>query len=278
MPPPNQLWQNELVKLCTPLAQNPWGYFLPEAAVVVGPENPQRRERHIRNWLKIRHVWFYALRSEQHRCTLPVRWWRAYLDYGPSESVVARQKDGKDHEKVMKKFNSIFNLADLRTDRPLLWLGAEVTVIDKLICRQVAWELCELAFRVELLVLDRAVFSYKPEEGRDLTLVKMERQQLLHAIFHDKFQIDCLDLPVEDIGLASKDWAVQAKYLEAFRRFMSFWPNFPQALASTQPLDSGLGEVSLRLMEQLVIRFYAETFIKQAGRPPVLPRRIPIFA
>jgi hypothetical protein len=59
MPPPIPLWQEKLAEMDLPLAQQPWGYFVPEAALVFGSENLQRRERHVRNWLKIRHAWFY---------------------------------------------------------------------------------------------------------------------------------------------------------------------------------------------------------------------------
>jgi hypothetical protein len=275
MPPPIPLWQDKLAEMDLPLAQQPWGYFVPEAALVFGSENLQRRERHVRNWLKIRHAWFYTLRNEQLRCTLPARWWRAYLDYGPSASVTAGRHDSKDYQKAMEKINSMFDLTDSHiADGLLYWAGTEVTAIDLPLCQQVAWELCEIQFRVELLTLDNKISL--SEDSPELSLFKVERLQLMHAMFNNGFQIDTLEVPSENIGLASNDSVVRAKHLEAFRRLMSSWPNFPPCLSSSAALRSGLDSTSIQRMESRLVEFYSDTFIRHAGRPPVLPRRTPM--
>lgn len=163
------------------------------------------------------------------------------------------------------------------------WNGGMVKTSDNLrqgqlelpphILMQVAWDLYEQNFRLELLALDRSIFlrskmTVDQEAARDI---------LITDIFPDGLFI-LYQLPSKDEGLGARDWKSRIVYVEAFRRLLMDWPASPDtddiALLAEVKLAYD-GEKRVRAVECAIFQFYCQTFFDYFGRAPCLPHHLP---
>jgi hypothetical protein len=249
-------------------AKGVWGYWIPEARLVVGAAQAQRRYRYVLNWLAIREEWLYITRSNKYRRSMFARWWRAYLDDGFSEEARPHQSKIQDRAKVLEALTSVFAANSFSTaDIAPTWFGKVISTVDDTLCRQVAWELSEIGFQAELLMLD-ATF-YVPEADRPEAVA--ERVAWMSDIFPGGGVLHVSSIPTKRIGLASSTLSERAKCLEALRCIMKSWPNPPGLLKSAPPLPT-LSECYIAQVESVIAQFCIDTFVKLSGRAPILPR------
>ncbi|KAI0088581.1 hypothetical protein BDY19DRAFT_993965 [Irpex rosettiformis] len=236
---------------------NSWGIWVPEPNLVVGSPTAARRER--------------------LRRPLMTRWWRSYLDDGFEPSSKMQPSHQENYKKAMAVFSAVFqdsplNSADLRP----MWFGVPVTSVDETLCRQVAWELGEMGFRVELAVLDHELLARRFHNCKKVPpAVVAQHDQWFRQVFPGGNPFYIGSLPLRNEGLGASNVSERSKCLEALRLLVQSWPDCPELLKSVDPLDQ-VEESVLASVEPMLNQFYVETFVKVANRAPTLPRHFPV--
>lgn len=270
-------------------ATSAWRYWFPEARSVVGPDNAERLRRYIGNWIRVRDTWLYLL-TNHTTSTAAVRAltgqeWREYLNASPQTNTQIRNgKKGKTlntKRAVKDLFHAIFQQDIMDCPVPTTWLGRSMApVLDtnaplntsdfQHTARLIAWELHELAFRYELIELDRHLAPAVPDD-----LVSTgERKKLIAQVFPANRGLVMKVLPAHDDGLAATERSVRAPYVEALRQVVLRWPRVPQTLLNSGDL-AVVADGAFQEMEKELARFYCQSFFDVCGRAPVIPRRLP---
>lgn len=258
------VWESELQEAAKPSNSSkvPWGYFVPEAGLMVSPTNEDRRRRCFLNWLKIRSEWRFILDDNKLRTPHAVSQWRAYL----------RSDSGKD-AKILDKFKEAWAVDTAKVfQNKATWHGVEVTnnTLDDVLCREVIWELCRLSFRYELLTIDSIIVRRKTISLDEAA----QRLQWINEVMGGTMIAETSTFPSSDIGLAAPDLVERAKALQAFRKLMQCWPNVPAELGNVDVPLNTLTPSEILAVERGIARFYILTFVRHSARAPVLPHCI----
>ncbi|KAF7798784.1 hypothetical protein EIP86_010009 [Pleurotus ostreatoroseus] len=300
MPPAIPEWQSALVAVSKSKLIRPspaWKYWLPEARIVIGSPTDRRQLRYLCNWLRIRVAWLSALSSMSPTSSLTrslrAQEWREVLNTESTPTTAdehtkgkgAAQSKGKgaDQRQAVRAtahqiIHSITGVDILAVDVPDRWLDRSVaelqsepnTVLDATLINTVqllAWELHDVAFRIELRELDIALVPAEDESE--------QRLELLDAIVSPVSALDRSVVPAADEGLSHTDCKVRAVFLDAFCQLMRRWPTVPSILRDNPSFTLISSPDVFAKLEHAVYVYYCSTFFQVAGRPPVVPRRIP---
>lgn len=194
--------------------------------------------------------------------------WRTYLSYG---ATAHSSKDNKVLEHLESK--SGLTCTELKTI-DAVWRDKTITEAEVTVqlCNEVTWELCELNFHLDLTAMDRIIVRREGHEAYD---IEVRRNEMLRKTFFNDHVLDAMNPPPDGQYLGSEATANRLHRLEALRRLMQDWPNFPAELQT--PLytyESGEAQ-NLDMLEESVVFFYLQSFIRHSGRAPVLPRQLP---
>lgn len=256
------------------------GYRVPDPGMIISSEI--RRERNIFAWLlsraaNIRRL-SNALDSEDG---VPVgvsnELWRVYLSTDITESDI-REGSNMDSSNLTS-FNgrapahqrrqaavAIFGRPpDMFNIKEATWRGHNIpwgTVFlhNPLLVKEIMWDLHQSSFRFDLIALDQYLVPAL------WTAHKYERSDALCRIFgtSDAFIFDIASL--EDTGIAASDAYERGNVYAAFAWLMDAWPNVSECVSSADNQQAP-DAVALR---------YCSTFANTFGRPPVLPKMVPI--
>ncbi|KIY60665.1 hypothetical protein CYLTODRAFT_292604 [Cylindrobasidium torrendii FP15055 ss-10] len=186
-----------------------------------------------------------------------------------------------------------FHLEHIRQWDPK-WLGENFSDNGRLppllICRQMIWEMYELNFRSELILLDHFVFDWagQQQKDEDERLTPASRRSLLVSRMEhwdgDLATVDEIFI-YYSAGLCSSDREARVCAVRELLTTMSEWVGVG-ALGDSQDLVprgqallSALTTVPLEdilAWEELCWRHYIRTFYRVFGRPPTLPRMMPL--
>ena len=243
--------------------------------LLLGSTSEDRRMRYVKNWLTFRDPWFYFLRKPALRPSMMAHWWRSLLDSGLYP--IAKPVKPDDHDRAMRVINHAFQQSGLVRGNPIpLWQGSPVSDVNIPLCRQVAWELSEMGFRVEFAMLDGAILNKRFENRTVPAQVVTQRDEWIGQVFSSSTPLHFPSFPTEATGLGSLLASERAKSLEGLRRLMQSWPNCPEALKSAGNLAEAKQSV-VDSVEPILKQFYATTFVKVANRAPTLPRQCPVL-
>ena len=89
-----------------------WGYWVPDPSLLIGPENPERVQRYVMNWLRIREGWLYLLGLPDTPATrVGAQWWRDYLNGDTANPTPEQHTRRAEHlEKVKSVFIRAFTM------------------------------------------------------------------------------------------------------------------------------------------------------------------------
>ncbi|KAI0757866.1 hypothetical protein BC629DRAFT_1598257 [Irpex lacteus] len=285
MPSCIPVWQHALDTIWQNLGPIPsysvWKYDLPRATDIIGLDGSDVdvRERRILNWLKLRNLWRSVLErnvteSKGQLGVLSSQEWQTYLDNGPSLSLTNIRPP--EHIKVLQRIWEAIGAgyANLDTSRST-W--AEVDIIpgsvDAKLCREVAWELNELAFFIELRYIDDTLSKRGRVKWRS---TDKARQRLRENMFvEESHQYFFPSIPVENMGVRATYVHKREQYLESFRRLLIAWPNPPAILRECGPVQDLQYELHVKYVEEVMTQFYVRSFYRHTKRAPILPRRSP---
>lgn len=250
-----------------------WGFWVPEARVVVASSKADRQVRHVHNWLRVRSIWLSGILSAQDMHPSPLRasQWREYLGASPTweGQLQTDSKRAKFNRSVASLFKTILGSAGFATPVPTKWLGLDVAVREgeewANLCRKIAWELGEIGFRLELSELDRRLVTMDEAAGADL----------LSAIFPASHQLLMVNFPTQSTGITADSLRARAPYLDALRHLVLRWPvEIPDRLR--QITFTTLTSEPFLSAELELLSLYCQVFYDHSGRPPALPYMVPL--
>ena len=282
---PLSVWQEALAAVDrarpTPPLDRSLAYWMPDAELSANA-HPDRQWRYIKHWLMVRETWLSLVAREMvHPGTTGARAvrakdWRYLLDLGPffvppptpHQTFTAQEK-----RHVSRLFEDVFGAENMRnpTGDPS-WNYLPLAELTPQQVKEISWELAQVAFRMELLVLDR-LMTHGVTEG-DEQMREAQRQLFVSMVFDGEPVVRTAP-PTSNRGLASGNFLARAKSVDALCRLLARWPDAPSAIRAANlgcpepPLD----EV-VRLEREAAL-FYLQSFWEQCGRAAVIPRRFP---
>lgn len=152
----------------------------------------------------------------------------------------------------------VLSLGDAKSDR----LPVPPDVV-----REVAWELSEVAFRVELCELDRMLVS------KTGNAAWVERHELLSIVFPGTHW-SRPELPLHPHKHAPLELRDRAVRLEGLHRLLSRWSDCPPSLVQWR-LNADSSASDLDAFERDAARFYCTVAYQKWGRAAAVPRRPP---
>lgn len=286
LPPLVPAWEHALASVDVTATHNapPWPFWVPEARLVVCSDTPARQRRFILNWLRVRTAWYYLLerRNGDDTVVVPLKapQWREYLNTSErlAEEIASTNKSRHAEMKreVASIFQQVFGGDIMACEVPDEWFGRAVNALDdgqwSRLSREVAWELSDVGFRVELCELDQVLAP--AVAGDDFEAEK--RYDRVKRVFPYDGGLTLKALPQKPLGLASELIRERAPHLEALRSLICRWPSAPSAVVSCPPFTVMSSRPLFLEREHLLLSFYCQTFYSIAGRAPILPRRFPV--
>ncbi|PSR82134.1 hypothetical protein PHLCEN_2v6126 [Hermanssonia centrifuga] len=279
-PRPVNVWAIALANVDRAKATaNTWGYWVPEPHILVGSEGILRVQNYLRNWFWVREAWYYMLAHRALRFDpLPSKLWRDWLQ-NDADKVKEYTKDSKCAKRkayVMNLFKQHF--PDVVSQPPakdtLLWYNQRYSSPppDSII-RQIAWEVLEITFRVELLELDRYLVPANSRyNGSGMELFRQER---IAKAFPDGQFMRPVQLPTSDRGLAAAHIEDRRHSLSALYDVVRRWPDVPPEIGCCGRLRD-MDDAALKRFEAALAKFYVQTFYEVSGRAATIPYHFPL--
>ena len=257
---------------------NPWKMWCPDPATLLRGELPRQR-RIFWKWLHIRQQWFHALEqsisSVEGTTLLPLRpqAWRDLLmattsPHDPNTRSAQRRQSAIDAMKPLPMQQL------LESVEPIQWRNKtfrSCDAIDERDLSEIAWELAEVNFRMELLHVDRILCS----PGIFQKESENERCRLVANVFPDHSPV-IPTFPDRQAGIISQVFRQRVPYLEAFRVIMARWASCPEAIKQSACLVNHPSQSYIEDLESCMALHYIQAFWETAGRAPQIPLRVPI--
>jgi hypothetical protein len=135
-----------------------------------------------------------------------------------------------------------------------------------ILSQEILWDVFEHSFRFDLLALDMLLARVEWETNR------IERMECLRSVFpgEGSFLVD--KIPDKNEGLGAEEWTHKIDFLNNLARVMKSWPGPPDCVFQSGETN----EQNTDVLEQKLAIYYCQTLYENFGRPPVLPRRIPV--
>ena len=295
LPPRLPQWQDALdrVDRSRPCADDAdrLGLWLPEAEFVVAVSTNKRLYTYLSNWLRFRQAIIKSLLgTNRYVPPRPVHW-RTLLSRFPKVGEVPRlDEKGSKKRRVQKEeawefFSELLNeKITMHADLPesIFWNGLEIpqdafegdSLHQHYVSRvhEVAWELSEIAFRVELYEMDRYLVP-APSQNEDS--FEMQRRDILVRIFGDGHPVMPLVPPKPSGSLSATNIRTRAENLEALRTLMCRWPDHPPHFDTLKLDNPALPDSDLSTFERDATLHYCQRFYEWSGRAAVIPRTPP---
>ncbi|KAI6032429.1 hypothetical protein EDC04DRAFT_2898259 [Pisolithus marmoratus] len=204
---------------------------------------------------------------------LPPRSWRDFLNTIPEQISSTFSGDR------LREAAKLFGPALIRVQhdipsqvqfRDISISLADLASIDQLMKSKVLWDLYEHNFRFELVALTRVLM---PALSLNQESEWLDR---VRQVFPGDSELTmCAEpFPSENQGLGSSDLQSKRKYVERLRGLLALWPGFPSDLV--EPLLPSASSARVWAVERKLAAFYIQLFFDNFGRPPILPRFIPV--
>ena len=312
-----EAWQKALDQVDfskpSPDDQERLGLFMPEAEILVAVNNPMRLFVYLCNWLESRTLVMRLLHSE-HRFAPPrPPVWRVLLERfppqepqtnvsasssrqvadAPSRKHTSKPKPKKRQEKEdgCRLFSALFDQEITLERTPveaITWRAMRLekkafegeSVPQRLVApiREIAWELAEMGFRMDLYEADRRMVAAHPPpavDGQARASAQDEiisRRNLLTNVWGDGHYLYPTLPPCPTMGLSADSLEKRASGLEGLRQVFVRWPSHPALFDETGVLSSQSSKDTLEQFEHAASAYYCQTFYQQFGRAPAVPR------
>ncbi|KAI6016832.1 hypothetical protein BKA83DRAFT_4497344 [Pisolithus microcarpus] len=247
-------------------------YFFPNPVLFVRGESSDHRQRYMRNWLVSRAGWISCLSASDVSPVSP-RSWRDFLNTIPERFSATfsgeQQREaaaffGPELIRVQHDIPSHVQFRDLSI------CIADLASIDQLTKSKILWDLYKHNFQFELVALGRVLMpgSSSNREPEWLDLVRQ--------LFPGDSELTMCAEPflTQNQGLGSSDPRSRCEFVEIFRKLLASWPGFPSDLVA--PLLPSTPLTRVWAVERRLAIFYVQSFFDNFGRPPILPRLIPV--
>lgn len=162
------VWQNTTGPNNT--SKKPWGYFVPDANMLMAPAKAETRSTYVKNWTRIRIDWLLLVIDDKRRRMITSTSWREYLAFGANPRK-------ENHMDVLKALKEVWGMGRKDVARQAsTWSGEELAgeVVGLRTCREITWELCQIGFRYELLTLDSIIVRREGPKALDIWAERIE--------------------------------------------------------------------------------------------------------
>ena len=267
------------------------GYRVPEPALLISGQTPERRKLFMTNWLAIRPLWISRLGHDPPARFPSPQQWREIL-YGVSskeelEATAACSKSkghgsGKDRKlAVLDIFGeaaaAMTQGSCLAPTEEVEWRGKYIPIASlsnppPRLAKAILWEVYEIGWRYELCALDQVI------NPRLWTEYRTERLNFLHSLFPGSAGLvlwsESLPSRAGDLGLTDSH-PDNERVLRSFCLLLSTWPNSHPSFSYLH-WKEGSKDVQVYEVMSRACHFYVQTFFDHFGRPPLLPHRFPL--
>ncbi|KAK7678506.1 hypothetical protein QCA50_018567 [Cerrena zonata] len=257
----------------------PWKYWCPDPATLMRGEPLRQRSIFLR-WLRIRGDWIHHLDQSTFVIDTPTvdplrsQSWRDLL-MSTSASQESTTRSSKRRQEIVDGMARVLPVQSLLDSEDGRWWRQHIIytpgdIQDHELC-EMAWEMAELNFRMELLHLDATLCSPEVKQRES----EVERRRLAADIHPDKSPV-IPTVPDSQCGLMSEQVRARAPYLEAFRCMMLRWRSCPDSIKYATPLINKAPEHYIEDMESRMVLYYVQVFWETTGRAPQIPLRLPV--
>lgn len=261
--------------LAAKASDNDGRYFFPEPGIIASVANPSRRNEYLTRWELLRPLLVNRVSSDFGSIQLVSnQQWRMLLG--------ARQQENTRSAKLC------ISIKDLCAD-----MGIDLNQIHTMPIQQyseqeaqrILWDLSELSFQFELLMLDRRAAAataqqFESEEDKQKLMAPLLRElNVLKCFPFDESEPRHLGFVVMEHarkGLASRRIQERLPYLHALRNVMHWWDGYPSEYLSRLPFFlADAREPDLLGYERAIAGFYTQTFYRFFGRAAIVPMYLP---
>ena len=266
----NQKPENLLEKL----TENDGKYAFPEPGLICSDNNPTRQNQYLTVWDKLSPVIINRMSAGTHQVTLlSNQQWRTILG--------GRQPSDK-----TRAGSSRISLNELLSPESVE-AGVDLSRMYEVPVRQYSireaqrmlWELSELSFRYELVMLDRrAVMGgvFEDTVYKDSLLSPLIRETDILWCFpfgpSEPHHLAYVSVDHASRGLASPAIRDRFPYLTALRRVMHDWAGYEKHhLGWLEEPTQDAPDIELYHYEQTIAHFYTQMFFHHFGRAAIVP-------
>ncbi|KAH0834936.1 hypothetical protein J3R83DRAFT_10626, partial [Lanmaoa asiatica] len=262
------------------------GYHVPEPALFVTCQSPERRKLFMTNWLAIRPLWYSRLDHDPPAQFPSPQEWREILhcipskdelEAAPSSSLGNKTAKGRKLAalEILGKVAASMTQDSLAPKDTVEWRGRYIPVSSlsnppPRLIQAILWEIFEIGWRYELCALDQAL---NPQIWANHRTVRLS---LIHAIFRGSAGLVLWSEPLPkvagDLGLTDA-WANNESVLRSFCFLLASWPDAHPSFSYIPSLDPASKQAQAYEVMSRVCMFYVQTFFDHFGRPPLLPHR-----
>jgi hypothetical protein len=252
-----------------------------------------RCARLLKNWLKSRQTWIWrASHSQSGVPTMSITLWKEalHLGFGSGAKVTLTSSKGQHIKKMLEHFGCTLSPdgslqlpsaglpGETVTQGEPIWKQKTIACTDSelpkdSVVTEVMWELYELNFRFDLLMLDQILTG----SLRWSVEKRLERQRKVERCFYEGDGVHYLlahpVVPAINTGLASDSTEVRHTYVVKLARLILDW-NTPIPTTISSLVNKTLGLTDMRNFEVAVAEFYCQTFYNKIGRAPLTPHHI----
>lgn len=251
-----------------------WGYWIPDPALLLGPKDELRQRRYLTNWVRARPVWLYLLHvPDSGACKVSPQFWRSFLN-GVPDDPMSITRNGKRLLETKNIFSGVFcdEQFDTQNVAPVSWHGRTFQNVPDDLASAILWEAFELGFRYELLALDRYLRPMESRGRQDET----RREDTLGRMFPGGWLRAVHSLPSsESHGLFVSLPHRRVSALNTFREILMRWPGCPDKITSTLPLRPADTPGRIEEFEFNLATYYVDMFFFSSGRAPLVPHMYP---
>ncbi|KAI6100035.1 hypothetical protein EDD17DRAFT_1756373 [Pisolithus thermaeus] len=265
-----------------PEIPKPHGLFMlsfSQANFFVNVTSPEHKKTYLLNWLAAQPLWISQVDVFPPSKFLSPQMWRDFLNM-ISMSI---KQPSSTHSAASKSVvhnilgDDIVHLAQgmVGALEAITWHGMEVQVAllsdpPLQFMHSPLWELYELNFHYELLVLDQVLVAHLWISDES----QITCQTLLYSIFPSESGLIMWSEPLpqglQQLGMCDSDMQVALPFLNNFCKLLSTWPGAPTHLHTPAELD-GQGNALVYEYFVLACQFYIQTAYTHLGHQPSLP-------
>ena len=255
--------------------QNDGKYAFPEPGLICSGNHLARQNQYLTVWEHLRPVIINRMSSDMHRVTL-----LSNQDW----CIVLGGRQPSDKTRTGSLHICLNNLLSPDAAKAGVDLSriheAPVKDYSAHEAQQILWELSELSFRYELLMLDRRAIMQLAQAAEDKEfkdwLSPMSREiHVLHCFpFSPSEPHHLAYVPADHAsrGLAFPAIRDRLPYLNALHRLMADWDGYTtHHVGRLHILTQDAPDIELNHYENAITRFYTQTFYRYFGHAAIVP-------
>ena len=152
----------------------------------------------------------------------------------------------------------------------LIFFNRVVNLLEVQLCQKILWKVYEIEFWLELLTMDKLLYSLCDNSTYRQVMQEQERMDYIMKIFEQDSNICIMALPTSNHSLATNDICNHVPTLEALYQVLIHWPMANQTI-SISPITNNFPIEVLEMREKHLVQFYVDTFFIHSSYVLIVP-------